>query len=249
MDEQKIWTSGETGDIKCFTLNGLLHKTIKTKSEIRPSDLAIDNGGDLLYCDGIDRTVNRVKTDQTRELIRLQGWVPVNVCVTLSSDLLVIMFNDDRTECKVVRYSGSSEKQTIQFDTEGKRLFSGNVNFKCISETPKLDICVADMTAKAVVVVNHEGKLRYRYVGHPTITKKNPFQPYGITTDCQSRILISDYSNNCIHIVDGNGMFLAYIDHVNCNLKLPLGLCADNTGNIFVCEFKTGCLKKIKYSK
>ncbi|XP_034305026.2 tripartite motif-containing protein 2-like [Magallana gigas] len=247
LNEDRIWTSGETNDIKCFNIKGSLLQTIKTKSGKFPDDIAVDINRDLLYADGTTRTVNKVKNGQIEELIRLQGWVPTELCVTSTGDLLVTMFSDDETQSKVVRYSGSTEKQRIQFDDEGKPLYSGNYNIKYITENRNHDICVADSEARAVVVVNQDGKLRWRYTGHPSVTKNKPFTPLGITTDSQSRILTANSDNHCIHILDQNGQFLRYID--NCDLEDPYGLCVDNNDNLFVCELYKGHVKKIKYLK
>ncbi|XP_052679548.1 uncharacterized protein LOC128160297 [Crassostrea angulata] len=246
LNDGRIWTNGMTNDIKCFIV-GSVFRTIKTKSGERPSDIAVDSDGDLLYSDRTTGTVNKVKDGQTEELIRLQGWRPIQLCVTSTGDLLVTKFSDDETQSKIVRYSGSTEKQTIQFDDKGKPLYSGNSYIKYITENRNHDICVADSVALAVVVVSQHGELRWRYTGYPSVTKNKSYKPYGITTDNQSRILTADNYNHCIHILDLDGQFLRYID--NCDLNNPFGLCVDNDDNLFVCEYYNGDVKKIKYLK
>nr|XP_034305174.1 E3 ubiquitin-protein ligase TRIM9-like [Crassostrea gigas]XP_034305175.1 E3 ubiquitin-protein ligase TRIM9-like [Crassostrea gigas] len=247
INDDKIWTSGWNNEIKCFNAYGYLQQTIVTKSGEMPYDIAVDVGRDLLYSDWRVGTVYKVKNGQTEELIRLQGWRPSNLCVTCTGDLLVTLFSVDYTQSKVVRYSGSTEKRTIQFDDKGKPLYSGNSYNKYITENRNHDICVADCGAGAVVVVNQDGKLRWRYTGHPSTTKTKPFQPWGITADSQSRILTADRDNHCIHILDQNGQFLRYID--NCDLNNPFGLSVDNNDNLFVCEYNKGNVKKIRYVK
>uniref|UniRef100_K1PQS6 Tripartite motif-containing protein 2 n=1 Tax=Magallana gigas TaxID=29159 RepID=K1PQS6_MAGGI len=246
-NEDGIWISGWTNEIKCLLNNGSLLQKIKTKSGKSPNDIAVTNDGDLLYADWPLKRVYKVKKNgQTEELIRLQGWEPCNLYVTFTGDLLVTMYSDDKTQSKVVRYAGSTEKQRIQFDSEGQPLFSGSPNIKKITENRNYDICVADFWAGAVVVVNQDGVLRWRYTGHYSSITNKSLRPIGITTDSQSRVLIADCNNRCIHILTQNGQFIRYID--NCSLDVPYGLCVDNTDNLFVCELK-GNIKKIKYLK
>nr|XP_022297236.1 uncharacterized protein LOC111106732 isoform X2 [Crassostrea virginica] len=248
LNREQIWTSGMTADIKCFNIHGVLQKTIQTKSGEWPRDIAVDRDRALLYTDSWKiRTVYKVKNDQTEKIITLQGWSPKNLCVTSSGDLLVTMYSVDGTQSKVVRYSGSVVKQTIQFDDKGQPLYSGNTYNKYISENRNLDICVADWKAGAVVVVNQAGKLRFRYTGHPFPVNRKPYVPHGITTDSQNRILTADRDNNSIHILDADGQFLRYFD--NCELNYPYGLCVDSDDNLFVCEYHKGNVKKIMYLK
>ncbi|XP_065921522.1 E3 ubiquitin-protein ligase TRIM71-like isoform X2 [Magallana gigas] len=245
LNGDKIWTSGQPNYIKCFNIKGVLLQTIKLASGSFPDDIAIDSDGNLLYTCLKTGTVSRVKNGQTEVLVTMQGWAPSSLCVTSTGDLLVTVYSVDETQSKVVRYSGSTETQSVLYDRDGKPVYSRNASMKYITENRNHDICVADLGADTVVVVNHDGKLRWRYTGHPSFNKDNPFRPGGITTDSQRHILTTDYFNESIHILDQDGQFLRYID--NYDLRHPHGLCVDNNDNLFVCEYTKGRVKKIKY--
>ncbi|XP_062599207.1 uncharacterized protein LOC134260674 [Saccostrea cucullata] len=253
LNDEKIWTSGIDRTVNLYSINqGTKLKSIRTKSGNLLSDIAVTKSGDLVYIDSNDGTVNIVKNEKIEEVIRLLNWKPHGVCSTSSGDLLVIMYSDDFKETKVVCFSGSTEKQTIQFDDKGKPLYSLPIDlfigdkFWYVTENRNLDICVSDWGVKAVVVVNQAGKLRFKYTGLTPATKNKPFDPRGITTDSQSHILIADRNNDCVHIIERDGQFLRYLD---CGLSLPWGLCTDVNDNLFVAEIQIRQVKKIKYLK
>lgn len=90
------------------------------------------------------------------------------------------MDNNDCNQTKVVRYSGSREKQSNQWDDQSQPLYSSGSTYKYFSE--KKNLCVGDSVASAVVVVSAAGN-RFRYTG-PSFTTKEPF----ISTNSQGEI-------------------------------------------------------------
>nr|XP_022309160.1 uncharacterized protein LOC111114909 [Crassostrea virginica] len=245
LSDEEIWTRGNNEIMKLYNLKGELLRSVQTKSGDAPEDIAVTRSGGLVYADWDDRSINLVSGTQIQTLITLRGWIPLYLCSTVSGDLLVIMDSDDDKQTKVVRYSGSTEKQTIQRDDQGKPLYTSG-NIKYLSENRNSDICVADYAAGAVVVVSAAGKLRFRYTGPPS-TPRGSFYPYCITTDSQANILTSDYENHRIHIIDQDGLFLRFLH--NCGLQYPWGLCVDSQDYLFVTEERTGKVKKLQYYK
>jgi hypothetical protein len=243
LSDEEVWTIGDSRVLKLLNLRGEVLKSIPTKSGSVPRDIAVTRDGDLAYTDAVNNTVNVVKNKKIQTVVTLHGWIPLYVCSTSSGELLVTMVSDDGEQSKVVRYSGSSEKQTIQFDNQRRPLYSSGVP-KYITENKNLDVCVADCRAKAVVVVNQSGKFRFRYTGPSNF--KGSFDPVGITTDSHCHILTAEcVHDGRIHILDQDGHFLRYIK--NCHLERPLGICVDIRDNLLVAECVSAKVKKIQY--
>lgn len=243
----EVWVTGNDNFLRLYNLHGELMKSITTKSGNRPWDIAVTKRGSLVYTDPRDYSVNIVNDAQIQTLFRLSGWKPFYVCCTSSGDLLIVMDTEDYKYAKVVRYSGTTAKQIIQFDHKGDRFYSSGEFrlIKYIAENRNFDICVADSWSRSIVVVNQAGELRFKYTEPLPSSLNKTFRPRGIATDSHSRILIADNSNDCIHIIDQDGQFVRFI--IICALDRPHDVCVDTSDNLYVTERESGKLKKIQY--
>ena len=146
---------------------------------------------------------------------------------------------------KIIRYQGQRIKQEIYKDGQGNPIFTDSRGSLFMSENNNGDICVSESDARTVIVVEKTGRVKFRYDGRPA-RRKESFGPRGIITDALSQIVVADYNNNCLHILDQDGQFLRCVD--DCGLENPYGLSVDNEGRLWVgCE--TGNIKVIQYLK
>lgn len=66
----------------------------------------------MVYCDC--RSVYKITYNQIKKIAEFQGWTPINIAETFAGDYLIVIYNDEKTQSKIVRFSGSVELQTIQ---------------------------------------------------------------------------------------------------------------------------------------
>lgn len=234
MNFLKLYDIDESREIKSFSLDTVPSSSI---------DVALTKRGSLIYSCSFTKTVNIFIGDKLETLIKLEKWSPRGICVSSSGDMLVTMTQKNKS--KMVRYFGTIEKQTIQFDDRRKPIEDTDSFHLYITENKNNDICVAGKVM--VMSFNKTGTLQFRYTGPKNPTKWNQaFCPKGIATDRYCHILIADTDNKCVHIIDKDGEFLQYID---CGMRKPWGLCTDSSGFLLVADSKkkSGEIVKFKY--
>lgn len=240
----QFYVSGSKSIIKHMDTKGILLDEIATESKNIPRCFTVSKDGHLMYSDTVDRSINAVNNGEVKCIAKLGGWKPQSICSTSSGELLVALKADDVNEAKVVRYCSSKVKQEIQFDSTGQPLYSDP---HYIDENKNLDIVVSDFDAKVVVVVDKLGSFRFTYKGIHSDKMSDAFCPRGLTTDSMCHILVADFDNNLIHVIDQDGQFLRLIQ--NCGLHLPLDLSTNSDNILFVVEYYSNRVKEIQYLK
>ncbi|XP_062620677.1 uncharacterized protein LOC134282286 [Saccostrea cucullata] len=245
-EKDKNLVSGGDKTIKKIDKTGSIIQTIQTKYNVRALTVNFDEDPVFTSAYSSHEDIYISHGDTVEILITIPEWCPVGLCYTKNGDLMVSMRSKGNSQSRVVRYSGTTEIQKIQYDSDNDKdpLFSVGVEtVLLLTENGNGDICVADGAGNAVVVVDCSGNLRYKYLSniwnHPDFAG---IAPSNIATDVNTQILICDSFRNIIHIIDCDGDFVCFIEHP-CNG----GLSIDADHNLVVGDKYTGKIKIIKY--
>ena len=238
----KIWISGSDSKIYHIDQGGSILKTVSVSNNVSALSLSIEK--ELTFSVfWPDTKVYKYDGDAVRTLVDLGQWCPRGLCHSAKGDLLVSMRSVDKTQSRVVMFSGTAETIVIQNDRHGNPLFSVKTNeLLLLTENGNGDICVSDYAEEAVVVFNASGELRNKYHGHLNQTNYKPFRPTIIACDSNFQILTSDHLNDIIHLLKSDGSFLGYIKY-----QCSGGLSINVENNLIVGGMGNGKLRIIKY--
>ncbi|XP_022304276.2 uncharacterized protein LOC111111534 isoform X3 [Crassostrea virginica] len=252
--EAEGWVFGEhDNNISRIDMQGSVNDIVSTGPRYGPKAISVSNEGKLLYSISEEKlgSVKLVRTGWSEQLIIAPPWwTPEQLCCTRSGDILLNeklwhwnWSGNIPKDIRIVRYHNKEKSQEINKDRNGVSIFMKGPRSLYMSENNNGDICVSDSNDRSVVVVNQTGRVRFRYDGVPA-RRKRPFDPRDIVTDAYNQIILTDYSNNCLHILDQNGQFLKCVE--GCGLENPKGLSLDRKGRLWV-GTKSKSIKIIKY--
>lgn len=243
-DAETIWTCGNDREMYEIDHTGSILKSIQATKNVFAMSLNMDK--ELIVSEvWPDNKVYKYDGHGLTVVINLLHWSPRGLCHSRNGDLLVSMRTMDETQSMVVRYAGGIETKVIHRDVNGSPLFSVKNNHALLlSENGNEDICVADYAGEAVVVVNPEGEMRFQYRGNNSAQSKHQrsFKPLQIANDVHQQILIQDFMNNVVHVIDSTGHFVLYLEYP-CNG----GLSVDLEHNLVVGDHDTGEIRMVRY--
>lgn len=243
VEENEAWVSGNNKAITRLDVHKTVKETVITTCLRFTNDISVTTQGDLIYSDYRNRTVNIVREGKTESLLTTpSGWHPCNLYATKAGDVLVSISRGLKN--KIHRYQGEEISQEIENTDDGKPVFAEGSYSLYLTENSYGDVCVSDLNARSVISVDRSGHVRFRYEGG---TRKRSFDPQCIVTDSLNQIIVTDYSNDCLHMLDQTGQFMRVFN--NHGLVAPCGLSIDSAGRLWVGLLHTGKIKVIQYLK
>ena len=112
------------------------------------------------------------------------------------------------------------------------------------------DICVSDYGegTRGVTIIQKDGNVKCWYKGPPTAKPKDqPFLPHGIVCDEKGYVLVSDWNNDCVHVLDQDGNFVLNLVTSKDGLEGPNALGLDKRGYLWVGD-SHGVVRIFKYT-
>ena len=89
------------------------------------------------------------------------------------------------------------------------------------------------------------GNLRWRYHGNLQIEKFNTFSPSFIYSNKYCQLLVMDTDNSCVHLLDMDGMFIAYVEYLKIRGIDAMSL--DENERFWIANYNGGQINVFKY--
>ena len=230
------WVKTGKRRLQLMDQHGSVKDTIETGFFF--SNVVLSPQGELLLSDYRNSCIKSISPDKNFRTLFTTQWKPYGLCCLHSGDVAVTYPSEGR----VVIYSMSG-KIIQELD---KTLFKCPHWMARNKVNNDLYICDKDRTqydsTGKIVALNASYRLQYQYTGQ----SNTGFHPMDLGTDSAGRVLITDFYNDRVHILDTDGQFLQYLLTKEQGLLGPVSIDIDSEGNAWVGEYHGGVIV-VKY--
>ncbi|XP_061196806.1 uncharacterized protein LOC133205082 [Saccostrea echinata] len=211
--------------------------TMTLKTGYNPLSLTVTKSGNLLFCSGFRCRLVDFNNSGKITIFNDKATYTKGVTTTKDDDVLVSYVN----EGKIIRMTPNGKiLETIENDNKGHKLVESPLSVK---ENTNGDIYVINgvsgkyLTAKGKeLVCLSDGKIKFKYYGNTTTQASSKPTFSDISCDKKCNIFISDYHNDCVHMLDKDGRFLRFVGTREDGIINPEGIAIDNKGNLMLCS-------------
>ncbi|KAH3843025.1 E3 ubiquitin-protein ligase TRIM71-like [Dreissena polymorpha] len=253
ISEQEAWLACGWGtkDVYLFTMTGERKKKITL--DIQIDHLIMNLSGELLVSSYEDKYIRKINKDHEVCDFAMPHLYPGGMVMTKRKELFVCAVDsyttrraDHSHRCLLKMSEYGMNIDTI--DEDGDVILFGAPYRVC--EAPNKDLVVTDREEGKLRVtrVDQEGCLKYVYKGPTNAALKQPFNPLGLCCDRVGNLLVSDWGNHCVHLVNNEGEFQGFILSQKDGLFKPNAMALDKSGNLWIGD-GNATVRVYKYGK
>ena len=232
----QVWVRTGHKTLQLMDRNGSARDSINTKFYFSAMSFTFD--GDLLLDDYGNKYIKLVSRQRKISTLFETSWGATGLCCLHNNNIVVTFCYDS----KVVVYNRNGEIIQTLDHIELRHPRSVAVN------KVNRDIYICDLFGSTcystgkVITIGVDGQLQYEYAGQGG----NEFAPVDVCTDQMGNVLITDYNNHRVHILDQKGQFIQYALTLQQGLNKPNTISVDKDGYIWVGQ-RTRCIKVARY--
>ena len=224
----------------------------ETQSKTLPkfSNLVALTNGDFICTSYSGQTIRHVTSAGKDSVIaNTKPLYPLEISKTQNDDILVTLRDDgdhyklNPSSRRLVQWITPKGKvlRTYELREDGKtRLFTLASR---TAENGNDDICVINLTSKnmgEIIVLHVDGWVRATYRGQ----EGSNFHPSDVACDSKRRIVVSDFTNKSLHLLNPSGSFLRYLLSDMFDYPMRIAFYDD----ILWIGFEDGAVQVYKYS-
>lgn len=253
LSENEAWVccGWGTSQMSLFNRDGQKKQTLTL--DVQVDDICLISGGELLVSSYDGKKIVKLNKDLKQSDFVSLNWYPGGMTFTKKKEILVCA-----VDSYVTTRSRASRRMVIRINEKGEILDqiedNGFHEIFCapyrLYENIIGDICVSDRQENNVRVTafNLEGTIKNTYTGPKDILLKKPFNPFGVVCDKNGHVMVSDWSNSAIHLMDISGQFLGFLLTDKDGIRGPNALALDKDGCLWVGDTKS-TVWVFKYSR
>ncbi|XP_062572556.1 tripartite motif-containing protein 2-like [Saccostrea cucullata] len=223
--------------IRALDFDGKEVMSIRVQKQ--PNYITQSHDETIFYTSESQQGVQRVKNGTIETITLDSSWKPRGLSCS-SDDIIVAEHNEMTNLGRLSIYTSDGERRKI-IGAIGSHHELVKPTYVCVNSNS--DICTSDEGRQMVFVFISSGDLKFMYKGKKGFKS---FTPRGLATDCLGNILIADYINHAIHVIDSEGNFLRYILK---DINFPTALAIDDRRRLLLGQYLDASIQVVEYLK
>ncbi|XP_060078522.1 uncharacterized protein LOC132558020 [Ylistrum balloti] len=230
-------------DIHLYDVDG--YKKASLTLDVGVDHMVMTSSGDLLVSSYNGTVITRVDEHLQMTTFAVLNFIPRGMAVSDSREVYV---------CGVERLSGKSESNRyliVKMSEEGHVISDIDVaphdpHRIAVDSCGNMFFSDYNGSRREFVVMDTVGNVKVKYNTPPGDPLDNPFYPLGVTRDRYGHVLVSDWNNDCIHLLDKDGNFVRYLLRSGDGVECPSALGIDREHRLWVGN-GIGCVSVYQY--
>ena len=224
MEGGLAWVETKMNNLQLMDREGFVNEAFEMDFDFH--DMTVTSDCDLLLPDFGNSCIKSTSGKKTITTMFSTSGEPFGICCFHNNAILVTF----PTDSKVVVYSRNGQiRRTLDQITfrYPRRVAVSKVNqdiYICDHETMSCN------SPGRLLAVGADGRLQYEYNGQDC----SVFTPADVCTDQIGHVLITDFDNHRVHILDQKGRFMQYILTSQQGLRWPVTIDVDGVGYLWV---------------